>query len=86
MEVLLYRLLIKGFVCLQWFTSGPKCEDIAVMWCLETCLGLETVSRPDFEVLVLVSVLKKKVLVLVSVLRKMVLVLVSVLRQKVLMS
>jgi hypothetical protein len=56
------------------------------MWCLETCLGLETVSRPDSEVLVLVSVLKKKVLVLVSVLRKKVLVLVSVLRPKVLMS
>ena len=30
------------------------------MWCLETCLGLETVSRPDSEVLVLVSVLKKR--------------------------
>ena len=43
------------------------------MWCLETCLGLETVSRPDFEVLVLVSVLRKKVLVLVSVLRPKVL-------------
>ena len=54
------------------------------MWCLETCLGLETVSIPDFEVLVLISVLKKKVLV--SVLRKRVLVLVPVLRPKVLMS
>ena len=49
------------------------------MLSLETCLGLETVSRPIFQVLVLVLVLRAKVLVLVSVLRAEVLVLVSVL-------
>ena len=68
------------------FGDTVQAYSRAGMWCLETCLGLETVSRPDSEVLVLVSVLKKKVLVLVSVLRKKVLVLVSVLRPKVLMS
>ena len=52
------------------------------MLSLETCLGLETVSRPDFEVLVLV--LPADVLVLVLVLRAQVLVLVSVLKVQVL--
>ena len=60
----------------------------AVMLGLETCLGLETVSRPIWQVLVLVLVLVSwaKVLVLVLVLRAKVLVLVLVLVQKVLLT
>src|SRR5437867_1856158 len=58
------------------FTSG--------MLSLETRSRLETVSRPDFEVLVLVLVLPADVLVLVLVLRVQVLVLVLVLRVQVL--
>jgi len=48
---------------------------------LETCLGLETVSRPIWQVLVLVLVSWAKVLVLVLVLRAEVLVLVLVLER-----
>src|SRR6059036_3848856 len=54
------------------------------MLSLETRSRLETVSRPDFEVLVLVLVLPADVLVLVLVLRDQVLVLVLVLRVQVL--
>ena len=50
------------------------------MLSLETMSRLETVSRPDFEVLVLVLVLPADVLVLVLVLRVQVLVLILVLR------
>ena len=46
------------------------------MLSLETRSRLETVSRPDFEVLVLVLVLPADVLVLVLILRVQVLVLV----------
>src|SRR5438876_10334962 len=56
----------------------------AGMLSLETRSRLETVSRPDFEILVLVLVLPADVLVLVLVLRVQVLVLVLVLRVQVL--
>ena len=54
------------------------------MWGLETRSRLETVSRPVFEVLILVSVLNAEILVLVLVLKTQVLVLVLVSTAKVL--